>query len=167
MAIAATDIEIRYSGGATNGDANLSLGGAMSSVAVVDNALQNVFDDVQPAEATAGKIEYRCLYVFNKHATLSWAAVLAWLSANTPSPNTLVEIGVGSAAAGTNEQSVAVENTAPAGVTFSSAATTDSAANLGTIPANSRKAFWLKRTTTAGAPERDPDPFTIQVEGES
>ena len=44
MAIVASDIKIRLSGGGANSDVNASLGGAKSSVEVTDNSLHNLFD---------------------------------------------------------------------------------------------------------------------------
>ena len=81
MAILTTDIIYRLSGGAANSDPAASLGGAKSSTAWVSG----IFDDVSSAEASAGDIEYRCLYVKNAHATLTLYSATVWISTNTPS----------------------------------------------------------------------------------
>ena len=115
MAILTTDIIYRLSGGAANSDPNASLGGAKSSVA----AGSNLFDDKSSAEATAGRIEYRCFYVHNAHASLTYLAPKIWIQTNTPSADTTVDIGLGTSAVNGTEQTVANETTAPVGVTFS------------------------------------------------
>ena len=64
MAIAASDILIRLSGGSGNSDPNAALGGVMStSTAVTDNTTHNLFDVVSGTESAAGDIEYRGVYV--------------------------------------------------------------------------------------------------------
>jgi hypothetical protein len=44
--IVAADIHLRLSGGAANTNANASLGGAKSSTSIVDNVLNNLWDNV-------------------------------------------------------------------------------------------------------------------------
>lgn len=61
----ADDISIVFSGGTNNTNPNLSIGGAPSSTPITDNQLNNLFDDVLPAESEAGHEDYRCFYVFN------------------------------------------------------------------------------------------------------
>jgi hypothetical protein len=61
MPIAASDIQYRLSGGAANAVPDSSLGGAKSSVQIVDNTDNNLFDDVSGAEHTAGRVEYRAV----------------------------------------------------------------------------------------------------------
>ena len=73
MAIAASDILIRLSGGSGNSDPNAALGGVMStSTAVTDNTTHNLFDVVSGTESAAGDIEYRGVYVLNNHAGGYW-----------------------------------------------------------------------------------------------
>ena len=57
MAIAASDIKIRLSGGASNTNPNLALGGAMSTASggiITTNVLNNDMDDITSAEASTG-----------------------------------------------------------------------------------------------------------------
>ena len=42
-----------------------------------------------------------------------------WIASNTPSADTTIEIALGSSAINGTEQTIANENTAPTGVTFS------------------------------------------------
>lgn len=163
MPVAASDIAIRLSGGAGNGSGPASLGGVKSATA----AMNQLFDNVSSPEAAAGTVEYRCVYVHNGHATLPLVGAVAWLPANTPSAGTIAEIGVGTSAVNGNEQSVANERTAPAGVTFAAALTIGSAVSLGDIPAGQHRAVWLRRTVSPGAGGITADPFTLRVTGET
>jgi hypothetical protein len=166
MPIVASDIEFRLSGGAANADGNASLGGAMSSE-VVSAALHAFFDRVTGAEAAAGDIEYRCLYVTNTHATLTLYQATVWLSANTPSGDTIIDIGLGTAAIGAEEQTVANESTAPAGVAFSAPASYAAGLVIGDLAPGEYKAVWLRRTVTAGAAAYNNDGAILAVQGDS
>lgn len=147
MAIVSGDIAYRLSGGASNSDPSLSIGGVKSSV----SAGSNLFDALTSAEAAAGDIEYRCFYVHNAHATLTMLSTRSFIPTNTSSPDTLLEIGVGVAAVNGTETSVVNESTAPAGVTFSSPTDYASGVALGDIPPGQHRAVWLRRTVTASA----------------
>jgi hypothetical protein len=160
MAIAASDIIFRLSGGASNATPLTSLGGAKSSVA----AASTIFDDVSAGESSAGDAEYRCVYVHNAHATLTLTAPVIWIATNTPSPGTVLDVGVGTSAVNATEQTVADENTAPSGVTFSAAASQGAGVALGDIPAGQHRAIWVRRTVTAGAAAY-ADSFTVRVTG--
>lgn len=160
MAIASTDIIHRLSGGASNATPITSLGGVKSSNA----AGATIFDDVAAGESAVGDIEYRCLYVHNAHATLTLTAPVVWIATNTPSPGTSIDVGVGTSAVNATEQTVADENTAPSGVTFSAAATQGAGVALGDIPPGQSRAYWIRRTVTAGAAAY-ADSFTTRVTG--
>ena len=147
MAIVSGDIVYRLSGGASNSDPSLSIGGVKSSV----SAGSNLFDALTSAEAAAGDIEYRCFYVHNAHATLTMLSARSFIPTNTSSPDTILEIGVGVAAVNGTETPVANESTAPAGVTFSSPTDYASGVALGDIPPGQHRAVWLRRTVTASA----------------
>jgi hypothetical protein len=162
MPIVSTDIQYRLSGGASNSDQNASLGGAKSS----NQASSAIFDNVSAAEAAAGDIEYRCVYVHNNHATLTLESAVLWIQTNTPSSGTAVDVGLGTSALNGTEQTVGDENTAPSGVTFSAAANKGAGISLGNIPAGQHRAVWVRRTTTAGAAVA-ADSFTLRTEGET
>ena len=162
MAIQSTDIRFRLSGGASNAVPLASLGGVKSSV----DASSTLFDDVSSAEATAGDVEYRCVYVHNAHASLPLVGAVLWVPANTPSGSTTVDVGVGTSAMNGTEQAVANEGAAPSGVTFAAAASQAAGVALGDIPAGQSRAVWLRRTIDAGAGAAN-DTFTIRVTGDT
>jgi len=170
MAVISSDVKIRYSGGATNAIADASLGGVMSSVGITPGADANLFDNVSAGEATAGEVTYRCCYVFNSNAadTLNTASV--WLSANTPSPTTDVEIGLDPAGVGNGSTTgvaavIADEADAPAGVTFFPAANAGDALAIGNLGPLTGRGVWIKRTVTAGAGAYADDGCTLAVKG--
>lgn len=158
MPIISTDLKYRLSGGSTNTDPEASIGGVMSNT----DAGSNIFDNVGSAEAAAGDIEYRCVYVLNGHGTLTAQTAKVWIQANTPSAETTIDIGLGAAGFNATETEVANENTAPAGVTFSAAANEAGALSLGDMTAGGRYAVWIRRTVTAGAAAAN-DTFTLRV----
>jgi hypothetical protein len=158
MPIISTEIQYRLSGGAANSNPDASLGGAKSSVA----AGTNLFDAVSSAEGAAGDVEYRCFYVHNNNGSLTMESAVVWIQANTPSADTELAIGVGSSAMNGTEQTVANENTAPSGVTFSAAANEGAAVALGNIPPNQHRAVWVRRTVNAAAAASN-DTATLRV----
>lgn len=160
MSIIAGDFVTRLSGGDGNASGDASLGGVKSS----NNApttLNGLFDAVSAAEALAGDVEYRCIYLHNANATDLMTNAVAFVSANTPLAGTTIDIGVGTAAINGTEQTVANESTAPVGVSFSAPTTADTGIALGNIPAGQHKAIWLRRTVTAGAGSSPSDTFTL------
>lgn len=166
MPISASNIDFRLSGGASNALGDASLGGVISANSA-SAALNALFDRVTGAEASAGDVEYRCVYVKNNHGSLTLYAATVWIGSNTPSTDTDIAIGVGTAAVNAEEQTVANEATAPAGVSFSSPSSYGTGLLLGDIPAGQFKAVWIRRTVTAGAAAYNGDGFTINVQGDT
>lgn len=159
MPIAQTDIHYRLSGGSGNTNIAASLGGAKSNTQVPAGG---VFDDVQPSEASAGDIEYRCVYVHNAHATLTMQGTVFWIQTNTPSASTVVHIAAGGEGLNGTAESVANENTAPVGESFVLAPDQANGIVLGDIPPGQHYPVWIRRTVTAGAGSA-ADSFTLRV----
>lgn len=162
MPIITTDIKYKLSGGAANSDPLLSIGGAKSSV----DSSSAIFDDVSSAEASAGDVEYRCVYILNNHGSLSYQTAKVWIQAQTPSGDTDVAIGLAAAGLNAAETAVANENTAPAGVTFSAPSSFAGGLSLGTIPAGQYYGVWVRRTVNAAAASA-ADSFTLRVQGDT
>lgn len=163
MPIVASDIKYRLSGGASNSDPNASIGGVMSTTT---DAPASIFDNVSSAEAAAGDIEYRCIYVLNNHGSLTLENGKVWIQANTPNANTDVAIGLAAEGANATAAAVANESTAPASVTFSAAASEGAALSLGNLAAGQRYGVWIRYTVTAGA-SAGADSFTLRVKGDT
>ncbi len=166
MSIIEADFSRRLSGGVANALGSASLGGAKSSVAM-SSATDALFDAVSAAQAAAGLVEYRCIYLHNANATDAMTSARVWVDANTPLSGTTLDIGVGAAAVNGTEDVIADEATAPAGVTFSAPSTAAAGLDLGTIPAGQHKAIWLRRTVTAGALSTVSDTATLGFNSET
>ena len=165
MSISSSDIQKLLSGGASNANPILSLGGVKSSVAVTG---ASIFDNISVVELAAGSVEYRGFYVQNVHATLTATNLTAWINSNTPSNLTDVALGLGTSAISGTEQTVANETTAPVGVTFFAAASKAAGLALGSLAPGQSKFVWVRRSASAGAVSSAvSDPFTIRLEAET
>lgn len=166
MPIVANDILLMLSGGAANSNPNASLGGVISATELVSASLHNLFDKVPSAEAAAGSVEYRCIYVRNEHDTLTLEDAKVFIPSNTVSADTELAIGLGTSAVNGTEQTVADETTAPAGVTFSAPGTYAAGLVIGNLAPNATKAVWIRRTVNAGAAAAN-DSATLRVQGDT
>uniref|UniRef100_A0A6M3L9I6 Uncharacterized protein n=1 Tax=viral metagenome TaxID=1070528 RepID=A0A6M3L9I6_9ZZZZ len=178
MAIVAGDILFKLSiktGSAGNSlaqsDVNASLGKYISTTQITDATLNNLFDDVSGDENAASDVEYRCIFVHNAHATLTWQNVVAWLSAEVGGgANAAIAIDdiaaspIGQATAQADE--VANENTAPTGEAFSSPTTKATGLALGNIAAGYCRAIWVKRSA-ANSAALNNDGVTVRCEGDT
>lgn len=145
MPILPTDIQYFLSGGSSNTDPNLSLGGAISTTRFLNKAQDNLFADVQGPEAAAGSTKYRCLYLKNGHGTLTMQNTKFYVSVNTLSTDDTINIGLGTSGLNGTEQSIADENTAPVGVSFSAPTSNATGILIGNIPIGQTYALWFQR----------------------
>lgn len=60
------------------------LGGFRSSSEIVDDTVENVFDNINASESESGDEEYRCIFVRNEHATLTLEAARVYIQTNSP-----------------------------------------------------------------------------------
>ena len=145
MSIQSTDIKKLLSGGASNSDPNASLGGAISSVEIVDDTINNLFATAGAAESLSGSTKYRAFFIKNTHATLTAYSVVIYISSNTPSTDTSVEIAIADEAVGVGTiETIADEDTAPTGPTFSVADGVVNAISIGDIAPGEMKGIWVK-----------------------
>lgn len=166
MPIVASDIKIYLSGGGSNTDPNAALGGAISSTQVTDNSLHNLFDKVSGSESAAGDVEYRAIFIKNTHATLTYQSAKVYIGTNTPDTDTTVDISVATET-GSPIQTIADENTAPSGQSFSAPSSQGAALALGDLAPGASKAVWIRRTVTAGAAAYSADSVVLQVFGDT
>lgn len=68
MAISATDISLVLSGGSSNNDPDLALGGNPSATRITSGQINNLFGDITPEQSEEGREDYRCVYFFNDGA---------------------------------------------------------------------------------------------------
>lgn len=177
MAISSSDLKFKLSvktgsaGNSTSGTPAGSLGKYVSTTEIVDASLHNIFDVITGDENAASDVEYRCFFIHNSHATLTLVGAVAWLASET-SGGAAAAIGVDTTAAsavgGSSAQALEVtdEQTAPAGVSFSSPTSKGSGISLGDIAAGEVKAIWVRRTAANTSP-LDTDGVVIRVEGDT
>lgn len=178
MAIVANDLEFRLSNPAASGgnqlgqaDANASLGGFVATTVWGGGVAHDLFDRVSGDENAASRVEYRCVFVLNKHATLTLEAAKLWLK-NTVSGGADLALGLDPTpprpVADIVAQSLVVssDTTPPAGVLFSAPADKAAGLSLGNIPPGFCRAFWLRRSAAASAAQSG-DGATVRVEGET
>lgn len=178
MAITAGDILYKYSvaaaaGNTTGGTAATSLGDQISTTPIPDASIDNLFDVITGDENAASDVEYRCFFVHNAHATLTWENVMVWLSAEVGGGaaaaialDNIAASAVGSASA--QAAAVANENTSPgAGAgAFSSPTTKAGGLSIGNLAPGQVKAIWVRRTA-ANNGALNNDGVTIRCEGDT
>jgi hypothetical protein len=146
--LATSDIKRMLSGGASNTDPLLSIGGAQSSQAYDP---LTILGRVQQAQATAGQTDYRLIYIKNTHTVYS-AAVGAYVPTQPSETHEHLAVGVATELAGVTVAATANTTTAPAGVTFSAPATSGAPVDMGTLAPGQSRGLWVRRTLDAGTP---------------
>lgn len=164
MPIVAADLKIRLSGGASNTDVNLSLGGIKSTTEVVDNTLHNLFDQVSGTESNAGDTEYRCIYLHNGHGSLTAQNTHVYISSNTTSADDTFDIALAGEGLNATAETVANENTAPVGETFTAPATYAAGLDMTNVPTGQHYALWIRRTVNAAAGAIDSNAATLKFD---
>lgn len=152
-------------------DPNLSLGDQISTTAWAGGSLNDLFDDISGAENAGSVVDYRCIFIHNSNASNPLENAVVYLSSEVAlgasiavGADTTATSALGAATA--QALTVANETTAPAGVSFSSPTTVGAGVSLGTIPAGSVKAFWIRRTA-ANSAALSADGVTIAVTGDT
>lgn len=178
MAIAASDILFKLSintgpGNSTaQPDPNDSLGRFMASTQITDATLHNLFDKVTGDENAASDVEYRVFFVHNAHGSLTWENVYVYVSSQVSggagAAIGLDTTGVVTATSASNQTVArpADENTAPAGISFSTPTTKAGGLSIGNIAAGSVQAVWVRRTA-ANTAAVDSDGATITFSGDT
>lgn len=143
-----SDLKFYLSGGVTNTDPKLSLGGVISTTQV-GASLHDLFDVVTPEQATNGHVDYRSIFAKNTHVSETGAAAVLYVSAETTSVSTTIEVAYDSG----GTQTIANETTAPSSpaLTFTKPMSKSAGIVLGDVAPSATKMIWLKRTVTAGA----------------
>lgn len=165
MPVSATDIKYYHSGGAGNSDPNASLGGARSNTEITSAQLENLFDNVSSADAAAGETNYRCLYVKNTHSTDTLSVAKAFFSA-VPA---VTGIAMGLDPAGKNGTATIIgdEDSAPAGVSFTTPQDYASGLDLTDLAASDEYAIWIRRIVAPGAASNPLDTTTVRTQGDT
>jgi len=152
----ASEIGLYYTGGAANANPDLSLGGTLSSVALLTPALNNLFDNVLPTDIVAAPhVSYRCIYLWNTGADTALHVQVFFT--DTPNTESVLAVGFDS-----TSQSIANDTTAPVGITFteSDIVTPLSLANMASAGVHR---IWIRRTVDQGAANLNDDTAYIHV----
>jgi len=143
-----------------------SLGGIMSSTTLSETAMNNLFDNVSPDEASDGDTEYRALDIYNSGDATATNVAL-YMKTETSSPDTQLDLGYDSDnsphASDANLPTISDEDTAPSGISFAHY-TSSSKLSLPDIPAGQAVRVWAKRIVSANAGNTSNDLGTIAVE---
>lgn len=151
------NLELRLTGGASNANPDNSLGGVSSSVALSSTPMNNLFDNVTPAERSAGDTEYRALTLVNTGDAAAQGVAL-YMENETSNAGTSLDFGLDS-----TTQTIADEDTAPGSVTFGHY-TSSSKLSISDIAAGAEQRIWVKRIVQAGAANDPSDVGKIAVE---
>ncbi len=177
MAIVSGDILFKLSvltgsaGNSTAGTPAGSLGKYISTTAITDASLNNLFDDVSGDDNAASDVEYRCFFVHNNHGSLTLQSPVVWMSAEVGggAAAAIAVDGVAASAIGAapaQADEVADEDTPPSGESFSSPTTKGTGLALSDIASGYCRAIWVRRTA-ADTGAVDNDGVTIRVEGDT
>ena len=167
MAITSSDLEFYLSGGSSNSNPNAALGGAISSSAITNASDNNLFDDVTGDEADSGDTEYRCIYLKNNHGSITLQNSKIWISSNTTSSDDTLDIALAGEGLNSSAETIANENTAPSGETFSAPANKGAGLSVGNVPNGQFYGIWGRRTVSASASAVNANSATIQWEGDT
>lgn len=138
-----------------------NLGGAATATELSATAMNNLFDNISPDEASAGDAEYRAIDLHNSGDAAA-VAVTVYCNGTTSTGTDLLFALEESPLASTT--AVADESTAPAISGSFTAYTSASPLAVPDIPAGSYARLWLKRTVTAGTGNLATDTTTLSVE---
>lgn len=136
-----------------------------SDTITLASLIDNFFDSITGAEAAAGSTEYRALIVKNDSAYTMYNTA-AWLAQNTPFPNDEVWVAIEATVANAI-QSIASETTAPAGLTWSLAATEGAALAIGNLAAGATYGIWIKRVVSPTANRYAANNFMLTVKADT
>lgn len=172
MSVVATDMIVRYSVSAAAGDTTASaqatsLGDQVATNGPATSGLNTFFDDVVASEASAGDVEYRCVFVLNNHATDTafgvQVAVVNEVSLGGTWDIALDGTAISAKGAATAQAvTVANENTAPSGAgAFGKGPLT-----IGDMTAGQVKGVWIRRTVSAATAALSNDGATLRITGE-
>ncbi len=177
-AITAAEIVFRYSvktGTAGNSTASTpagSLGKYLSTTAWAGGTTNDLFDNITGTENAASTVDYRCVFVYNTNTANTLENAVVFLSSETAgganiavASDNIAASAPGATAAQAAE--IATETTAPTGTSvFASPTSAGTGVALGNIPANSVKAFWVRRSATA-SPALSSDGVQLSVVGDT
>ena len=170
MAIAASDILLRLSGGASNTDPDLSIGGVMSTVAggiITTNILNNDMDDITSAEASTGIIIYHGYFYENNHGSLTYIAPKFYIDTQSLSTDSAITVIIAPEAKNTAIEVLGAETTEPTGSpVWDTAANFAAGIALGDLNFGDNHGIWVKYDLGSSAAAIE-DTYTLGIQGDT
>ncbi len=177
MPINDTNIAFKYSvktgsaGNTVAGNAAGSLGKYISTTELTSAVLYNLFPTLTGDQNFNELSDYKCLFIHNKHATLTLVTPILWLTSKTASSTTYtigLDTNLASAIGAASAQAALVATTAnaPAGVTFSEPLTKGAGLAVGDLLPGYARAFWVKREANNTGPV-NADNITLALDGDT
>lgn len=141
----------KYTGGASNANPDLSLGGTGSSVTLLTVALNNLFDNVLPPDIAVGNhVSYRAIDIYNSGT--GTALHVEFYFTDTVNSESILAVGLDAAAT----QSIINDTTAPVGITFTDSRV-GSKLSLPNLAPGARHRLWIRRTVDQNATNLNDD----------
>ena len=136
-------------------------GSDQTDALTVANITEALFDNVSGADATSGKISYRCEYVFNVNGSDTINNVRVYIGQQPTGADSL-DVGLDPAGIGNGTTTgvattIPNETTAPGGVIFTQPSDVAGAIAIGNLPPNSGQAVWVRRTVPSNVSVPTPN----------
>ena len=167
MPLSNSDLRYQYSGGGSNTDPDASLGGARSSNPMPNGVLENLFRHGTGQELNLGKVEYRALFIWNAHGSLTAINPFLFIATESPSPDSETAYGLAVEGLGDTIELIPDELTAPTGVVFSRPLSYGTGIALPDIPAGQAHGIWVRRNISSNGSAFNNDGPTFQVTADS
>ena len=150
-------LDYYHSGGGSNSDPILSLGGSISSALISSTALNNLFMDVEPAWIDGiASVQYIGINIKNVGDAEAQDVVFYFIdTTNTDSTLAVWEDTTGT-------QSIADRDTAPVGATFTTPVL-GAKLSLSNIASGASRRIWIRRTVVADADNINADLGTLHT----
>lgn len=154
----------------TQADPNASLGKYVATTEA-SATVNSLFDVITGPENAASTVDYRLVFVRNTHGSLTLLTSRVWLSGDV-SGGAVVAIGLDTTAksdadsASAQALTIANENTAPAGVSFSAPSDYAGGLVVGDLAPDEVKGIWIRRTAASTAALNN-DGTTLNCQGDT
>lgn len=154
----ATDLKLYLSGGSTNENPILSLGGNISTKEFLGATAHEILDLVSLSEMQQGMTDYHMLYLKNTNALYSFNNIRMFVLQNTINPYDSILLGWAAGGKNYTEYPILTDTVVPPNVIFSAADTSTTGLGLPALGPNEKIGVWIKRILNQGS---EPHPANI------
>ena len=164
-----SNIHFYLTGGSSNTNPNLSLGGNISTSHFIDNVLHNLFRQVIDSELSSGITLYRCIALKNDNTTETMRNPVVYLVTDTISTDDLALYSFAQAAKNTAETTIPNETTTPTGskINFIAALNRSGGLDLPDLAPGEYVNIWLRISVEPSSRPFPENSFKIRVESDS